>query len=181
MRRLLDELGMRDPSVIQWRADFVEALVRESLFEEAEAELAALAKQAGGAPRPWVLAVVARCRGLMAGDHEFDAPFEEALEHHRRGDDPFERGRTELVYGERLRRARRPREAREPLRSALGTFDALEAEPWAARARAELRASGGAIPTATRSVSRELTGQELEIALKATEGATNREIAAALS
>ena len=48
------------------------------------------------------------------------------------------------------RRARRVREAREQLRSALERFEALGAAPWAARARAELRAAGGTVAPSAR-------------------------------
>ena len=57
---------------------------------------------------------------------------------------PFERARTLLALGERLRRAKQRAEAREPLtRGAATTFERLGARPWAERARAELRATGG--------------------------------------
>lgn len=180
VRRLLEGFGMRDPSVVQWRPDFIEALVRADLCEEAAAELVLFEEQASRAQRPWVLGAAARCRGLLADERAFEAEFEAALAHHAQGADPFERARTELAYGECLRRARRPSEARRPLRSALETFDALGAEPWARRARSELRASGGSVPAAGRAISRELTGQELEVALRVARGATNRETAAAL-
>src|SRR5207244_13595166 len=76
--------------------------------------------------------------------------------------------------------ARRREEARPQLRSALETFEGLGAEPWAKRARNELRATGEATRGRDRSTSDELTLQELQVALKVAEGATNRETAAAL-
>jgi DNA-binding NarL/FixJ family response regulator len=93
---------------------------------------------------------------------------------------PFERGRTEFCYGERLRRARRREKARPQLRSALETFEGLGAEPWAKRARNELRATGEAASSRDRPKPEELTLQELQVALRVAEGATNRETAAAL-
>ena len=60
-------------------------------------------------------AAAARCRGIL-GDVE---AFERALELHDRVPTPFERARTELCYGESLRRSKRRSEARELLRSAL--------------------------------------------------------------
>ena len=56
---------------------------------------------------------------------------------------PFERARTQLALGERLRRAKQRAEAREPLTAALDAFERLGARPWAERARTELRATGG--------------------------------------
>src|SRR5438552_1374317 len=102
-----------------------------------------------------------------------------AMSLHARTDMPFERARTELCYGERLRRARRRAEARDQLHAALETFERLGAGPWADRARNELRATGETVHR-DRSASDELTLQELQVALKVSEGATNREAAAAL-
>lgn len=64
-------------------------------------------------------------------------PFRRGARLHAQTPDTFERARTELCYGERLRRARRGREAKPHLLSALGTFERLGAGPWAARARRE--------------------------------------------
>jgi DNA-binding NarL/FixJ family response regulator len=90
--------------------------------------------------------------------------------------------RTRLLFGEHLRRARRRRDARDELRAALTVLEASGAEPWAERARTELRASGGGAPTAQETASglAELTPQELEVARLVAEGSTNREVAARL-
>ena len=89
-------------------------------------------------------------------------------------------GRTELVSWRAPAAGPPGREARERLRSALERFEALGAAPWAARARAELRAA--AAPSArARASTREFTPQELEVALAVARGATNREVAAALT
>ena len=77
---------------------------------------------------------------------------------------------AEPCFGERLRRARRRREAREQLRSAAATFERLAAEPWAARAATELRATGETVRRRDRTADEELTPQELQIALHAAEG-----------
>ena len=71
------------------------------------------------------------------------AAFEAALALHDGLPMPFERARTQLALGERLRRAKQRAEAREPLTAALDAFERLGARPWAERARTELRATGG--------------------------------------
>ncbi len=178
--RLCALFGQRDPSIVPFAPDRVEALVREGEPERAEAALAEFEAMAHRVRRAWPTAAAARCRGLLASDDDFEACFERAYIAHGASPSPFELGRTELCHGERLRRARRNREAREPLRAALERFEAIGAEPWAARARAQLRASGGAVGAARPAATRELTPQELEVALAVARGATNREVASAL-
>ena len=125
----------------------------------------------------WAGAAAARCRGMLAPEDGFDEPFRAALDHH---DMPFEAARTRLVLGERLRRAGRRVEARAALREALGTFERLGAQPWAGRARTELRASGERVRRGSPTAIEQLTPQELQVALEVANGSTNREAAAAL-
>ena len=93
---------------------------------------------------------------------------------------PFDRARTELLYGEWLRRDRRRIDARVHLRSALDDFEQLGVTPWADRARAELRASGETARRRDPSTRDQLTPQELHIAGLAAGGLTNPEIGAQL-
>lgn len=174
---LVRSCGLREPGVLQWRPDLIEALALAGRPEEARDELATLEAEAAATRRPWALATAARCRGMLAQDDDLSG-FDEALALHGSGS-PFERARTELRLGERLRRLRRPVDAREPLRSAHAAFELLGAIPWAERAGAELAAAG----THRRRRSRApvlLTPQELRIAALVAEGATNRSIGAAL-
>jgi len=86
------------------------------------------------------------------------------------------RARTELAFGEWLRRQRRTAQARECLRTARDTFDALGVAPWSERARRELRAAGERSSERQVATSDRLTAQEYQIAQLAAEGLTNREI-----
>jgi DNA-binding CsgD family transcriptional regulator len=106
--------------------------------------------------------------------------FESALAAHDEIREPFERARTELLYGERLRRARRRGDARVRLRAALEVFEWLGALPWSERARHQLRASGVGRRRTGILLDASLTEQELRVARLAAEGSTNREIAASL-
>jgi DNA-binding CsgD family transcriptional regulator/GrpB-like predicted nucleotidyltransferase (UPF0157 family) len=175
-----DRLQMNEPSLVQWAPDHVEALARAGQTDRARAALARLERQAEATQRPWALAAAARGRGLLA-DEDFAPHFDEALRHHERDRQPFERARTQLAYAERLRRARQRAEARPFLSEALDTFERLGARPWADRARAEMTATGGPTgPRADASRADELTPQELKIALLVAQGMTNREVAASL-
>jgi DNA-binding CsgD family transcriptional regulator len=165
----LAEMPPEEPNVLRWKADLVEAYARAGRAGAAADALAGLEPRDG-----WARAAHARCRGLLGDD---DAAFEEALALH---DTPFETARTELCYGERLRRAGRRTEARSQLQAALGRFEALGARPWAERARAELGASGAHVRRGEPGATERLTPQELQVALTVARGATNREAAAAL-
>jgi class 3 adenylate cyclase/DNA-binding CsgD family transcriptional regulator len=180
LARQVRKRGLGEPAVIQWAPDLIEAYTRTGRAEEAALELEAFEQQAGETQRNWALATAARCRGLLASDDEFEESFVHALQLHAGTPTPFEHARTELCYGERLRRSRRRTDARKPLRSALETFERLGAVPWAERARIELTASGETAGRHTPSASNQLTPQELQVALVVGQGATNREAGVAL-
>jgi DNA-binding CsgD family transcriptional regulator len=128
----------------------------------------------------WARARVAHCRALLADDDTAERQFQQALAHHRQAQRPFERARTELVYGEFLRRARRRVDARAHLHTALQVFEQLGAAPWAERARLELRASGQTARRRDPSTTVALTPQELQVARFVAEGLPTREVAAQL-
>ena len=173
-------MGVADPSVMPYGPDLVEAYTRNGMTDEARSELDRLARQAEATERPWALASAARCEALLAPDDELDERFALALERHQRVRSPFERARTDLCHGERLRRAGRRVDARAALRSALSAFEDLDAVPWADRARAELKATGETARKRDPSAAEQLTPQELQIALLVAEGRSNKEVAAAL-
>ncbi|MEU5259208.1 AAA family ATPase [Amycolatopsis sp. NPDC021455] len=161
-------------------ADLVEAAVRAGRPERAEQPLHRFEAWARAGGQDWAVAVALRCGALLTGREE---PYRKALRHHARAGRPFERARTELLYGEWLRRARRRGDARTSLRSALETFEGLRATPWAERARTELRAAGASVALprpAEANVLDLLTPQELQVVRMAAEGRSSREIAAAL-
>ena len=170
-----------EPGVARFQPDLLEVLWRLGAQDEVPPRLEVLVRQADRPRHTWTEAVVERIRGLMAPDGEVDEHFARALELHGRTRQPFETARTQLLHGERLRRAKRRADARTPLGHALAVFERLGAEPWAERARAELRATGGPTGSAAPAIATdELTAQELQIALQVAQGRTNREVAAAL-
>jgi DNA-binding CsgD family transcriptional regulator len=162
-----------------WQADLVEALIRMG-DAQAAAAAATLEDQARASGCAGPLAAALRCRALLAPDDHIDAAFAAALDAVDRVPLPLERARILLCQGERLRRARRRAEARTPLRAALEIFEQLGAAGLAARARKELRATGGMVPERVRPEHGELTPHELQVALMVAQGRTNREVAGAL-
>ena len=77
---------------------------------------------------------------------------------------PLDAARTQLAYGEWLRRNQRRVDARQHLRHALETFQDLHAEALAARANQELRASGETARKRDPSTLVKLTPMELKVA-----------------
>jgi DNA-binding CsgD family transcriptional regulator/tetratricopeptide (TPR) repeat protein len=170
----------REPNWVQEAPDLIEAYVRAGRVADAAEALSALEEKATGTESIWARAAAARCRGLLADERSFEQRFEEALAWHERRVTPFERARTELCFGERLRRSGRAADAERHLRSALDAFDHIGAGPWTARTRAELGASGDK-PQSSNDVSlRSLTPHEVQVALIVGRGATNKEASAAL-
>jgi DNA-binding CsgD family transcriptional regulator len=145
--------------------------------EPLAAEFAARAEEKG---LPWALARAARCRGLLAEPDELESHFATALDYHSQTPDVFETARTRLAFGARLRRSRQRVRAREELRTAMATFEALGAVPWADQASAELAASGETARRRDASTLDDLTPQELQIARLLAGGKTTREAAAAV-
>jgi DNA-binding CsgD family transcriptional regulator len=155
--------------------DLVDAATHSGRTEQVRPIVDELAKTAMQTPAPVLHADLRLAHAVLAADNEAEALFEAAL----RADLaawPLIRSRTQLAYGEWLRRHRRTLESRDHLRAARDMFDALGAIPWSERARRELRAAGEASRRRDPDARDQLTPHELQIAQLAAEGLTNREI-----
>jgi DNA-binding CsgD family transcriptional regulator len=131
----------------------------------------------------WAAAIAAHGRALLAADDDTDDPephFLRAMAEHSRASRPVAQARTQLAYGEFLRRSGRRIDARAQLRTALDVFTEAGAQPWAERARQELRASGEAARKRDPSTSRQLTPQEQQVASLVSRGHSNADVAAEL-
>lgn len=177
VRELPFARGVRDPAVVPWAFDLVEAYVRDGRAGDAQALLDEYTPVDPG--ERWAHAAAARCRALLARADDMVDAFESALAQPACATMPFERARTELCLGERLRRARQRTLARTHLRRALTGFERLGAAPWAQRARAELQATGETVRRGGDHAG-QLTPQELQVALVVSRGASNHEAAATL-
>ena len=178
-QRTADRLGMQ-PALLMSTPDLVEAYARAGRRDEAIALIDVFEARGRKTGARWPQAATARLRALMAPDAEMRAQFEAALALHDDLPMPFERARTLLCFGERLRRARQRADAREPLKAALETFERLGARGWSERTRTELRATGEQQARRTETAAEQLTPHELQIAVLVAQGMTNREAASAL-
>jgi DNA-binding CsgD family transcriptional regulator len=168
--------------VVFWGGlDRVEAAIRAGERDTARAWVDGFEPWAKNSGAAWAHAVVLHCGALLSDDErETERLFLAALDSHAKAIRPFEHCRTELAFGEFLRRAGRRVEARVHLQAALDGFEGLGAVLWAERARVELRASGQTARKRDASTVDALTAQELQIARFVAEGHTNREVAAQL-
>ncbi len=154
--------------------DLVESAIRSGRTSEAAAHVRA-AEEAGLGERSSRLELLVGAAGALADPDHWRERFEQALSTVESERWIFDRARVHLVYGEQLRRAQSPAEARIQLAAALDAFRDLGASPWVDRAQRELHAAGGTVPG-----TEGLTPQEAAVARLAATGLTNKEIAARL-
>jgi DNA-binding CsgD family transcriptional regulator len=161
--------------------DLMEAAARAGRADDVGELVAWYEAWAGATGQPVAEANLHRCQALLGGEAAEQHYTESLRVYEQAGPDqrPFDRARTQLLYGEWLRRARRRVEARAPLAAARETFQRLGASPWADRAGTELRATGQTLhrQDAARVL---LTPQETQVVRLVAEGDSNQEAAAKL-
>jgi DNA-binding NarL/FixJ family response regulator len=157
--------------------ELIEAASRIGKETAATATLERLAESTSASGTDWALAIEARCRALLSHDEAAETLYREAVERLTPTALRLDQARTRLLYGEWLRRERRPREAREQLRTAHRLFTELGMDGFAERARVELRASGEHARKRAVETLTNLTPREAQISQLVAQGATNREIA----
>lgn len=167
---------LRNPMDAPWRSHKARALAALDRGEEGVAlvEEELERARAWGAPGTVsrtlrVLGTLERGRGLRH--------LEEAVEVVAASPARLEHAKALLALGTAVRHARRPTDAREPLRGALELADVCGARALAEQARSELHAAGGRPRTTALSGFESLTPSERRVADLAAAGRTNRDIA----
>jgi DNA-binding CsgD family transcriptional regulator len=159
-------------------ADVIEAHVRSGTPERTGEYIACLEERAAATNMQLELGLLARSRALLSDGEDAEPLYREAITCLTQNGGLFHVARAQLLYGEWLRRKRRRTDAREQLRAAHQTFNALSVAAFAERARIELRATGETARKRTHDTRDDLTPQETQVATIAASGATNSEIAA---
>ena len=160
--------------------DRLEAAVRALRLDLASRWAAELDSFGNAVGARWASAAAEHGRALLEDGDSAASHFQQALALHGGAGRSVDQARTELAYGEFLRRTGRRVDAREHLRRALEVFDDVGALPWAERAGQELRASGETARKRDVTTTESLTPQERQTAVLVSQGLTNREVAARL-
>lgn len=166
--------------VVSYRAvaDVAWAAARSGRVDEVAPLIATISRRLGSKPPVRLRLLRHQALALTAETNQAERHYKLAVFDPAGEQWPLERARARLHYGEWLRRARRPAEARPLLAAALDAFERLGAEPLAAIARSELRAAGvtTVAPGPNDGAMLALTAQERQIVVLAASGLTNREI-----
>jgi len=166
------------PAVAGWpMAELVEAAARSGQPGRAEEVMRSLSRIARAAGTDWALGVQARSQALLSDQEDL---YRAAVDYLGRTRARVDQARAYLLYGEWLRRENRRADAREQLRRAEEMLSAMGAAGFAERARHELLATGETVRRRAPGTDRDLTPQERQIALRARDGKTNREIGSEL-
>jgi len=172
------EFGLySSPSAGRWRSLTAIALDRLGRRDEA----LALAAEELAAARVWgapgALGNALRVLGQLEGRIE---RLEEAVAVLTGSAARLDLAKALAAYGAALRHAKRPGDAREPLRAALELAVACDAPALAEHVRTELYAAGARPRTDALAGVAALTASERRVAERAAAGETNRDIAQAL-
>ncbi|TCO45211.1 AAA ATPase-like protein [Kribbella antiqua] len=174
-------LGLLELGHLQWAAELIEAQVRTNQVTGTAPTLSLMRRLCHDGAIALNNALLERCLGLVDEDGQWEYHYIAALDHHDGGiTRPFEKARTQLCFGESLRRHRRRKDARIHLTAAWEVFSHLGAAPWARRTAQELEATGSVTLGRVTLKSHLLTPQEFQVAMAVESGATNRQIANSL-
>jgi DNA-binding CsgD family transcriptional regulator len=167
------ELAPHVPNALWLIMELVESAARSGRPAEAAAHVAAARRAQVAELSPRLALTVAGAAAMAAPDLML---FDDALRTPDADRWPFDLARIRLAYGERLRRAGAPSQARTHLSVALDAFEQLGARSWATRASNELRATGVHRERSAAPGEAGLTAQQWQIAELAAGGLSNKQI-----
>jgi DNA-binding CsgD family transcriptional regulator len=160
--------------------ELIEAAARNGQRTEAMSAFRIMSDRAMAVGTPEALGIRSRCAAMLDEGDGAEDSYQQAIGHLERGRAAVELARAHLQYGEWLRRGKRKRDARRELRTARDMLEAMGAQGFAARAAAELLATGERARANTPATNLDLTSQEARVAGLAADGETNNQIAAQL-
>lgn len=174
------QLAAYEPYAPWVMMDLVEAALRTARTGEAAAHVRAIQEAGVGKVSSRLAMLAGAAAAMIAPDEEAVEQFDRSLATSDAERWPFDLARVQLLYGERLRRAGGMTEARLHLVAAIEGFRRLGAKTWTGRAAMELRATGQTRSQGRQQDREALTPQELEIAMLAATGLSNKQIGSRL-
>ncbi|MCX5052204.1 MULTISPECIES: ATP-binding protein [unclassified Streptomyces] len=177
LARAFDPTDPHHHSVGRWllAPDLADAAVAAGSVPQARELLDGLPELAARLPSEMMVVAQAYTEAVLAPDDTAEERCTAALTALPAGW-ALSRARLHLHHGRWLRRQRRNVDARNPLRIARDEFDRVGARPWAEMAREQLRAAGESSSRRHANTSDRLSAQEMQIAVLASQGLSNREI-----
>jgi DNA-binding CsgD family transcriptional regulator len=169
----------RHPRYVPWRSLKAQALERLGRRDEAVALAGEELEVARGWGSPGTVGRSLRVLGAILRTDGIEQ-LEEACALLEEVPARLEQAKALAGLGAALRRARKPTEAREPLRRALELADVCGAQPLVEGVRAEIYATGARPRTTALRGVLALTASERRVADLAADGQTNRDIAQTL-
>ena len=170
-----------EPAVSAWAMpELVEAASRLDAGPEVGDLVARFASQVETAPNAWASGLLHRMLAVTSPGDEAEGHFVRSIELLERTRLAPQLARTQLLYGEWLRRCKRRVDARAQLRAAGRTFERIGAVSFADRAASELRSTGERARKRSVESAVELTVREEQVARLASTGASNSDIAGQL-
>ncbi len=151
--------------------DALEAALALGMTGRAQDELAAFRERLARRPSRWGKLLLLRARALLRTGEASVPLFVAAVQEFGPSDSPFELGRTQLAFADRLAALSMHQEARSARAAAISAFDAAGAAGWAARAARE-RSRSDDLASRMR-----LGEEERRIVRMVCDGARNRDIA----
>ncbi|MGW4986438.1 ATP-binding protein [Streptomyces mirabilis] len=177
LARAFDPVDPHYHSVSRWllAPDLADAAVAAGTVKQARELLADLPDLTRRLPSEMMVVAHAYTEAVLAPDDTAEERYAAALAA-LPADWTLSRARLHLHHGRWLRRQRRNVDARHPLRLARTEFDRVGAQPWAEMAREQLRATGESNGRRHANTGEQLSAQEMQIAVLASQGLSNREI-----
>jgi DNA-binding CsgD family transcriptional regulator len=159
-------------------SELVEAATRCGRNDLGADALARLTTKANATESDWGRGIEARARALLAQGDEAAQWYETAIAHLSKTRVRAELARTQLLYGEWLRRQGRRLDARTQLSAARDLFESMGMSAFSQRAGTELVAAGDNRRRHAFETQDDLTSQERQIAELARDGLSNPQIGA---
>ena len=160
--------------------ELVEAATRCGRTDLAADAVKRLTVKADAAQTDWAIGIAARGQALIAEPDEADQWYRASIDHLARTQVRAELARSQLLYGEWLRRHGHRRDARDQLTKAHDLFTSMGMDAFAQRTDNELVGTGEKRRTSAAQTQDDLTPQERQIADLAREGLSNPQIGARL-